>query len=151
MTETNTYQKAYEQAIKYLSIKMRSVGEMQEKLKVKKYPPKIIFQVLRELEDLRFLDDERYAQIFVENLKTYKNFGYYGIKQKLMQKKIPTDIVEQVLADFFSEEEELMVAKRFLNKLRRQGRKKYEQIARSFSSKGFRTEVMREILSYLPK
>jgi len=130
---------------------MRSVGELQEKLQQKKYPPKIIFQVLRELEDLDFLDDLRYAQIFVENLKIYKSFGYYGIKTKLMQRKIPSEIIVQVLEEFFTEDQELAVAKRFLLKLQRQGRKKYLQIARSFASKGFRTDVTREILKDLPK
>ena len=151
MPETDVYQKAYDQAVKYLTLRLRTVGELQQKLKLKKYPADVIVKVLRELENLDFLNDERYAQIFVENLKRYKSFGFYGIKSKLMAKKIPNDMIEQVLQDFFSEEEEIEVARRFVKKLARIGRKKYEKVARSLASKGFRTEVTSKVLRELPK
>lgn len=151
MPETNVYQKAYDQAVKYLTIRLRTVGELQQKLKLKKFPADVIVKVLRELENLDFLNDERYAQIFVENLKRYKSFGYYGIKAKLTAKKIPNDMIEQVLEDFFSEDEEVEVARRFVQKLARIGRKEYEKVARSLASKGFRTEVTSKVLRELPK
>jgi regulatory protein len=151
MTETEKYQKAYDQAIKYLTIKFRTVGEIQEKLKLKKYPTDVIMLVLRELERLDFLNDERYAKIFVENLKNYKSFGFYGIKAKLMAKKIPTDMLEEVLDEFFPVEEEIVVARRFVKKLSRAGREEYGKVARSLSSKGFRTEVVAKVLRELPK
>jgi len=149
--ETTKYQKAYDQALKYLTIKLRTVGEMQQKLKMKKYPAAVIMQVLRELERLDFLNDERYTKIFVENLKKYKSFGFYGIKAKLMAKKIPNDMIEGVLEEFFPEEEEIVVARRFVKKLARTGRKEYEKVARSLASKGFRTEVTSKVLRELPK
>ena len=151
MPETDVYQKTYDQAVKYLTLRLRTVGELQQKLKLKKYPADVIVKVLRELENLDFLNDERYAQIFVENLKRYKSFGFYGIKSKLMAKKIPNDMIEQVLQDFFSEEEEIEVARRFVKKLARLGRKDYEKVARSLASKGFRTAVTVKVLRELPK
>jgi len=143
-TSSPEFEKAYNQAVKFLSLKNRSVGELQDKLKQKKYEPKTILAVIRQLEEYDFLNDDRYAQIFVENLKQYKNFGYFGIKAKLLQKKIPTDIIIDVLDNFYPPEEELEVAEKFIKKLHRQGRKSYPQIARSLSSKGFRTEVITE-------
>jgi regulatory protein len=137
--------KAYNQAIKLLSFKMRTVGELNEKL-AKKFSKAVVLEVVRKLEELDFVNDERYAQIFVENLKQYKDFGYYGIKQKLHAKHIPTDVIEKVLQDFFTGDEELDVARRFLKKLKRQGRKEYAQLARSLTSKGYHTDVIREIL-----
>jgi len=151
MPETDTYQKAYDQALKYLTIRLCAVGEMQQKLKMKKYPTAAVMQVLRELERLDFLNDERYAKIFVENLKKYKSFGFYGIKAKLMAKKIPNDMIEGVLEEFFPEEEEIVVARRFVKKLARIGRKEYEKVARSLASKGFRTGVTTKVLRELPK
>ena len=151
MLETDKYQKAYNQAVKYLTIKLRTVGEIQQKLKMKKYPVAVIMEVLRELERLDFLNDERYTKIFVENLKKYKSFGFYGIKAKLMAKKIPNDMIEGVLEEFFPVEEEIVVARRFVKKLARMGRKEYEKVARSLGSKGFRTEVTSRVLRELPK
>ncbi|OGE81061.1 MAG: hypothetical protein A2826_00660 [Candidatus Doudnabacteria bacterium RIFCSPHIGHO2_01_FULL_43_23] len=151
MNETDKYQKAYDQAVKYLTIKLRTVGEIQQKLLMKKHPTDVVMKVLRELERLDFLNDERYAKIFVENLKNYKSFGFYGIKAKLMAKKIPTDMIEGVLDEFFPEEEEMLVARRFVKKLARTGREEYEKVARSLASKGFRTEVVVKVLRELPK
>lgn len=137
---------AYEYAIRLLSMKMRTVGELQDKLKQKKYPPKIIIEVIRSLEELDFVNDERYAQIYVENLKRYRDYGYYGIKSHLLKKRVPTDIAEKVLEEFLTGEEELAVAERLLGKLKRQGRKEYEKIARSMNARGFRTEVISALL-----
>jgi regulatory protein len=149
--EQDEFQKAYDQAVKYLLLKSRTVGEMQEKLQKKKYDKKIVFEVLKELERLDFLNDRRYAEIYVESLKRYKSFGYYGIKNKLHQKKVPTAIIGEVLDEFLTPEDELAVAERFVKKLQRQGRKKYEQIARSMGSKGFQGDTIRQILRDLEK
>lgn len=146
MDEQELYNQAYDQAIKYLNIRLHTVGELSQKLKAKRFSERAILQVLRKLEELDFLNDERYAQIYVENLKRYKNFGYYGIKAKLMQRKIPSDIIARVLEEFLTEEEELEQAERFLAKLKRQQRDSYEKLARSLSSKGFRSEVIRDVL-----
>jgi SOS response regulatory protein OraA/RecX len=62
------------------------------------------------------LDDERYAQVFLENLKVYKNLGYYGIKKKLMMKKLPIEVITKILDEGLSIQDELKIAKRFLKK-----------------------------------
>lgn len=136
----------YEKAVKLLSLRMHTTGELYRKLKEKGFADGEIRPVLKKLEDLNFLDDKRFAEIFVDNLKRYKDFGYFGIKAKLMQRQIPNDIAQQALQDFFNPDEEIVVARRFLGKLERLGRKTYEQLARSLQSKGFRSEVIRRIL-----
>lgn len=146
MALTQTYESAYNQAVKYLSIRLHTVGELSDKLRKKGYEQQIILDVLRHLEELDFINDKRYAQIFTENLKQYRDFGYYGVKAKLMKKRVPTDIIEEVMEEFFTPDDELVVARRYSDKLKRQGRDTYQQAARSFSSKGFRTEIIGKML-----
>jgi regulatory protein len=136
-------EKAYNYAVRLLTVKMRTVGELQQKLKQKGFSGPVILEVIRKLEELDFINDERYAQIFVENLKQYRDFGFYMIRNKLHLKKVPTDVAEKVLQAFFSGEDELALARRFVKKLKKQGRKDYAQLARSLNSKGYHMDVIR--------
>lgn len=139
-------EKIYEKAIKLLAGRLHTTGELLQKLKLRNFQKADILPVLRQLEAEGFLDDERFAQIFVENLKLYKDFGYYGIKAKLLKKQIPHEIAEGVLAEFYTLEDEFRVAGRLTHKLKRQGRNKKEQILRSLQSRGFRSEIIYKIM-----
>lgn len=139
-------QNIYDKAVKLLSIRMHTTGELHAKLKDRGFKDEEIREVLRQLEEQKFLDDGRFAEIFVDNLKRYKDWGYYGIKAKLAARKIPSEMGEQALRDYFSIDDELVVAKRLVAKLARQGRKEKDKIMRSLASHGFRTEVIRKVL-----
>lgn len=110
-------EKAYEYAVYLLSLSLRTSGELEKKLKEKGYTEETIHTVLKELKEARYVDDERYAEVYLENLKKYKTFGFYGIKKKLMEKRLPQKIIERVLSEGLGEEEEIKIAKRFLKKL----------------------------------
>jgi SOS response regulatory protein OraA/RecX len=114
--EPSNEAKAYEYAVFLLSLQLRTVGEIREKMIGRGYTSAIIENVLNQFHDNKYLDDERYAQVFLENLKVYKNLGYYGIKKKFMMKKLPPDIISKVLDDGLSLADELKIAKRFLKK-----------------------------------
>lgn len=139
-------EKIYDKAIKLLSLRLHTTGELYRKLKARGFKEEEIRPVLRKLEELKFLDDERFAQIFVDNLKRYKDFGYYGIKAKLLLRQIPSDLAEEALREFFTLEEEEAVAKRLVAKLKRQGRTDWDKLVRSLTSRGFRNEVIRKVL-----
>src|SRR3989344_1951830 len=132
-------EKVYEKAVKLLAMRLHTTGELQKKLKIRGFKDADILLVLRRLEDLNFLDDLRFAQIFIENLKRYKDFGYFGIKTKLLARQIPSPMAEEALREFFTPDEELAVATRLLKKY---AKKTYEQKARALSSRGFRSEII---------
>ncbi|MDP3741194.1 MAG: regulatory protein RecX [bacterium] len=143
MDEIN--EKIYEKAVKLLAIRMHTTGELHQKLKRRGFSDNNIRPVLRQLEDQKFLDDQRFAEIFVDNLKRFKDFGYYGIKARLQHRQIPSDMAAAALAEFFTEEDELVVARRYSSKLKKQGRDTHEQQIRSLQGKGFRNEAIREV------
>ena len=108
--------KAYDYAVFLLSLQLRTTGEIREKMAGRGYTSAVIENVLGLLRENKYLDDERYAQVFLENLKVYKNLGYYGIKKKFMMKKLPPELISKVLDEGLSLDEELKIAKRFLKK-----------------------------------
>ena|SRR3989344_3241401 len=143
-------EKVYDKAVRLLAVRLHTTGELYQKLKQRGFKDADIRDVLRQLEEQKFLDDQRFAEIFVDNLKRYKDFGYYGIKAKLLQRKIDNAVISAALAEFFTMEEELSVARRFIGKLRKQGRKEIEKQMRSLAGKGFRGEVIRAVISPPP-
>ncbi len=114
--EPENLEKAYEYAVFLLSLQLRTAGEIREKMQRRGYSSAVIEKTIDQLHDQKYLDDERYAVVFLDNLKQYKNLGYYGIKKKFMLKKLPMSLIEKVLDEGLSKEEELKIAKRFLKK-----------------------------------
>jgi len=109
--------KAYEYAVFLLSLQLRTAGEVREKMQKRGYKSEIIEQTINQLLEQKYLNDERYAEVFLDNLKQYKNLGYFGIKRKFLAKKLPAEIIEKILQEGLSLEEELKIAKRYIKKL----------------------------------
>jgi regulatory protein len=137
-------EKAYSYAIYLLGLKLRTEGEIKSKLQIKNFKFQIIEQVILRLKENKYLDDQRYAEVYLDNLKKYKTFGYYGIKKKLMEKRLPSAIIESVLNKALSEEEEKKIAKRFVKKfeLENMEYKEKQKLAQKMKSKGFRMGVI---------
>ena len=73
--EPENVNKAYEYAVFLLSLKLRTIGEVLKKMQGRGYSPHVIDEVIERLKAQKYLDDQRYAEIFLENLKIYRNFG----------------------------------------------------------------------------
>lgn len=114
--EPDNREKAYEYAVFLLSLRLRSMGELRGKMEQRGYSAPIIDAVVEQLRGQRYLDDERYAEIYLENLKAYRNIGYYGIKKKLLAKKLPTELIDRMLNTHLTVTDELAIARRLLKK-----------------------------------
>jgi regulatory protein len=157
--------KAYEYAVFLLSLHLRTVGEVIRKMSLRGYTESVIEKVIDQLKSNRYLDDQRYAEIFLENLKAYKNFGYYGIKKKFMEKKLPPELIERILREGLSTEEEIKIGKRLLKKEGYEVKERNQddeieyrtfgdgnqnidkqKMANKLKSRGFRGEVIAKLL-----
>ena len=163
--EPDNEQKAYEYAVFLLSLKLRTVGEMIKKMQMRGFSELVIEQIIEQLKAQKYLNDQQYAEIFLENLKAYRNIGYYGIKKKFMEKKVPPALIESLLGEYFSIDEEEKIARRFLKRegfavktksedqavqYRMYGdqeqNKEKNKIANRLKSRGFRGEVISKLV-----
>jgi regulatory protein len=163
--EPENKEKAYEYAVFLLSLQLRTEGEIREKMAGRGYGPSVINTTLGTLKAQKYIDDERYAEVFLENLKQYKNYGYYGIKKKFLLKKLPSEIIDRVLDESFSPADELLIAKRFLKKekislkeneddasdvtysvFNAEESKEKQKIAQKLKAKGFRSDVISKLV-----
>jgi regulatory protein len=162
--EPENLDKAYDYAVFLLSLKLRTVGEILRKMVDRGYGQLIIDEVIDRLKDQKYLDDAKYAEVFLENLKAYKNFGYYGIKKKFMEKKIPANLIDSTLQAGLTAKDEIKIAQRLLKKegievkqkkdeeenqystFNEEATKEKQKLANRLKSRGFRGEVISRLL-----
>ena len=162
--ESENIDKAYEYAIFLLSLNLRTVGEIIGKMKVRGYAEPVIGKIIQQLKALKYLNDRQYAEVFLENLKTYRTLGYYGIKKKFMEKKFPQTLLQSILDEHYTLEEEEIVARRLLKKEGYEPKKKSDnevryttygeggedkqkqKLVNRLKSRGFRGEVISKLL-----
>ncbi len=141
--------KPLEYAFYLLKSRDRSIGEMEGKLRRKEFSDEEISQTLKFLTQKNFLDDEKFAANFVRFKKTIKPVGKYYLQNKLLEKKIPKEIIEKTLvenADLPSEIEEL--ADRWLRKnIKIPPEKIYGKLSRHLLSRGFEWEKVRDVVT----
>jgi len=87
------YEKGLEYALYLLSLQMRTVKQLEDKLTSKEISQAIIEQIIGFLKEVNYLDDVVYAQVFIRSRRS--KYGDYRIKMALKQKGVSkTDIEE---------------------------------------------------------
>lgn len=83
-------------ALKFLSFRNRSVKEVRDYLVKKKFAPAEIAETIDNLIELKFLNDEKFAEEWVEIRTRIKPSGPIKLKFELRQKGIDEEIIKKV-------------------------------------------------------
>jgi regulatory protein len=137
------FQRVFDKAISLLKLRQHATGELKRKLQIRGFDSEIIEEVITELTSQRLLNDEEFAQIFLDNLIKYKAYGYYVILGKLKQRGVKEDLAKSLVAQSLSIETETKIARKVVEKSA--GLDK-EKLAQKLSRKGFRSEVIRKLV-----
>lgn len=62
-------------------------------------------RIIRRLEELRFLDDKRFARAYAHDKLHFSGWGRRKIQQGLWAKRLPPDIIEDACASLLEDEE----------------------------------------------
>lgn len=84
-------------AFDYLSRRLHSAYELKNKLKVKGYKSDFIEEILNELKENGYLDDQKFSLQYIEEKSLLKKWSRAKIKVELMKKGINRDIINSVL------------------------------------------------------
>ncbi len=90
--------RSYNYAVLLLSRRDHGEGELRQKLRQKGYSDGID-EALDRLKNQGYLDDERFARIYVGELIRLKGYGKARIKQELYRKGVSRDISDAVLEE----------------------------------------------------
>lgn len=157
ITEIKNYDEYYagkKIALNFLSYRQRSEKEVRDKLKIKKISDDNIDNVINTLKELKYINDEQFAKLFLESKLIRKPQGKRLIQMKLAMKGINKEIIESVLNDLYDEDTELEKCKELLSKYIRKVKSTNEaEVKRKcyqyLLSRGFENELVKTtIMSY---
>lgn len=89
------YATALDKSLGYLSVRARSEKEIGDYLKNKGYLPMTTRRVKERLRELGYLDDEKYARLYVGENKS--RYGTARLRMELMKRGVDRDIADEVL------------------------------------------------------
>lgn len=92
---TQAYEKAMGQAMTYLGFKARTARQMEQYLQKKQHDEHTIACVMEKLTEYGLVDDEQYAQRYVETHKGAD--GKFLLRQKLARQGLDRDCIDEAL------------------------------------------------------
>jgi regulatory protein len=104
-------------ALYYLSFKTRTAAEVVSYLGEHEVTTAYIERAIKELTELRLINDDAYAESFVRGRVLAEKYGPYTIQQKLLQKGIARDLIQQKLTEVYPEEQQIASATKLAKKL----------------------------------
>lgn len=89
---------AYQRALHFISYRPRSIQEVRVRLTKKEIEAAIIEAVIERLVSKNYLNDEEFAQTWVENRVAFKPRSRFALRGELIKKGISEEIIEAALA-----------------------------------------------------
>lgn len=144
--------KAKTYAYRLLSYRSRSCRELRERLRRKRFSKKIIDRIVKDLEELNFVNDREFSKTFVETRSSTNPCGRRLIEQELRKKGIDEEIIRDICEEAFNRDKEYELASSLaLRRLSRykniDERTKWKRLYGHLARRGFPLETVREVLS----
>lgn len=95
---------AFSRALGYLGHRPRSRKEIKEYLGKKGFSESATADVLNRLENYRYIDDEQFARIWIEDRSRHRPRGEFALRYELKQKGIEEAILNRALSGFEEKE-----------------------------------------------
>ncbi|NJN43667.1 MAG: hypothetical protein HC806_02315 [Anaerolineae bacterium] len=98
-------EKALQRALNLISYRPRSETEVQKNLRKHQVPEETITAVVKRLRENGILNDQRFADAWVENRAAFRPRSKMALKIELKQKGIDKEIIEEALSEVNDEEQ----------------------------------------------
>lgn len=95
-------------ALSYLAYRARSRFEVRRKLLRGGFDEAVVAQVLDRLEELGYLDDAAYARAYAQGRFETGGYGPQRVRSDLMRRGVARAVIDRVLADVFSEQDDIL-------------------------------------------
>lgn len=156
--EQNILYHIKQRALSFLARRFHSERELLIKLKSKSYEERLIKNVLNDLREKSFINDQVFANHFIEEKLKKKRWGKNKIKAALFSKGVSASIIDEGLKSFDSEidqnEAAFGLAQKKFEKLKLResdGRKLKQKLISFLLSRGFDYEVSSEVVNKIIK
>jgi regulatory protein len=108
---------AYQQALKYLNYRVRTEREVRQNLAQHKVSDEIITQVIARLRRSGLVDDQRFAQAWVENRSEFHPRSRRALAVELQRKGLTDETVQQAVDEIDDTELAYQAASKYARRL----------------------------------
>jgi regulatory protein len=108
LKHTSDFGKAYERALNYVMIRPRSVKELHDYARRKKWTPEDTQIIIDKLLVRHYLDDRNFARAWIENRAIGKKTSERKLRLELKQKGVADDIIVDVLGQSTFDEKDAL-------------------------------------------
>jgi regulatory protein len=126
--------KAYTNALRYVTMRQRSEWEMVTYLRRKKVDKELADEIIAKLYELRLLDDLSFARAWITNRRLLKATNKRRLGQELRQKHVSASVIDTALGEDDTDEtavlRELVAKKRRIPRYRNDDLKLMQYLAR---------------------
>ena len=143
--------KIYNYCFRILGLKPYTESEIRKKIygRFKNVEEETINEVVAKLIELKYVDDKKFIENYVEYRSSISPRGVYLLKQELYRKGINSDLISEVLNKI--EIDEIKLAQELANhKLQSlqsyEPQKRKEKLMRFLQSRGFGYDVIKEVI-----
>lgn len=153
LVSDSSFLKAKDSAFRLLGRRHHSVSELRIKLVKKRYSNEIITKILDDLKSRNVLDDERFAECWVEERSIKKKVGINKLKVELFKKGISRNTVEKILASVDKESSyenayQLAIKKNeFMIRRGDDSKKRKSKVFNFLSSRGYESDIIMKVLN----
>ena len=106
--------KLLDYALRTLSGRAHSLGELREKLRRRSEKPENVDEVMLKLKDSGYLNDRRYAEGFAAARLQNEGHGRMRVMRDLRQHRVAPKLAEQVIEQTFRETDETQLVEAYL-------------------------------------
>jgi regulatory protein len=145
-------ERAYQQALLFLSYRARSESEIRQNLSKHEIPPDVIEQTLERLRENRLADDNQFARAWVENRNTFRPRSRRALQMELRQKGLSDETSQSALEGL---DEEALAYEAGLKKARRLQSEEWsgfrKKLSEHLARRGFPYSVIAFVVSRIWK
>ncbi len=142
------FSKARNKAFKLLSYRERTIKEIEDRLSKKKFEADVIKAVVDFLLEKDYLNEERFAEMWIRSRKKHHPRGRKLIYKELKNKGVNQRLINNALNEYLSEEEELKMAEYLKDKwLRRRTEENSSsyKLKNYLANKGFSYDLVYQV------
>ena len=103
LDQDNNKEDVYNKCIKYISIRLRSIHEIEEYLNKKEIDSSLISKTINKLIENNQLNDEIFTKAFIHDKLNFTTMGPYKILEHLKQHKIDSSIISKYINEIDEE------------------------------------------------
>ncbi len=104
-------QECFDRAIRFLERRLHSRSELNTKLKKYDYPTDLITVVLDQLQEMNYVNDQRFAETRAELAAKYKHHGSNRARMELAKKGVPRETARKAVETVYESHDSSAMAR----------------------------------------